>query len=479
MDGRRELVIVGSGIAGLNALVVAAGYLSPTDRVVLVDSRPRAGGMWVDTYEFVRLHQPYSIFTAGDIAWKLSAPPSHLASRQEVLDHLAHCVGVVRAKVDLEERFGWEYVEHAEADGEVSVKLRGPDGKSETLRTKRLIKAFGNHVLPSAPLPLSSEAVRSTTPEQLTGLLATSSDEDGPVWIIGSGKTAMDVTLMLRRDCPGRSLNMISGSGTIFSRRETFFPTGARRWYGGTRVNAMFREAALRFDGANEHEVAAWFADAYGICPAGSSGNFFSAYLSDAECAEVRAGLDRIEPGHLDDVADTGEGPVLCLREGKTLPILPGSWVVNCTGYLVRPRGAYEPFVSETGNVLSIQLRSSVTGPFTTFAGYYLTHLMFMGRLRDAGLYELDIEELGTMSRQAIIWASMSLTMYNLGRIIRLLPPEVVAQCGLDFDRWYPKLRQLAGAAMFLISSKGESAHHRQTLKTLSERFGVRCGRLS
>ncbi len=147
----------------------------------------------------------------------------------------------------------------------MTVTIRGSDGRIERLTTKRLIKAYGNHVLPSSPLPVSSAAVRSTTPEELTGMIAKHAADSGPVRIIGSGKTAMDVALMLRRECPGRELNMVAGSNTMFSRRETFFPTGPRRWYGGTRINAMLREVALRFDGTNEHDPAAWFADAYGI----------------------------------------------------------------------------------------------------------------------------------------------------------------------------------------------------------------------
>ena len=58
MGNHSEACIVGAGITGLNALIVATKYLSRTDSVVLVDSRPRAGGMWVDTYDYVRLHQP-------------------------------------------------------------------------------------------------------------------------------------------------------------------------------------------------------------------------------------------------------------------------------------------------------------------------------------------------------------------------------------------------------------------------------------
>jgi hypothetical protein len=471
-----ELVVVGAGIAGLNALAVAGRYLSPRDRVVLVDTRPRAGGMWVDTYDFVRLHQPHPIFTAGNIPWQLGKPASHLATRDEVLDHLRHCVDVVRGKVDLEERFGWEYVEHAEAGGTVTVNVRGPDGRVEALTTRRLIKAYGNDVLPSSPLSLSSSAVRSTTPEALSGLIAERRGDSGPVWIVGSGKTATDVALMLRRECPRRELDMVAGSGTMFSRRETFFPTGMRRWYAGTRINAMLRQVALRFDGANERDVAAWFADTYGIGPSPEPAYFFSAYLSDAECAEVRAAVRRIEPGHLDDVLDTSDGPAIVLRDGRSLPIPTGSWIVNCTGYLAQPRRPYEPFVSDTGRVLSIQLRSSVTGPFTSFAGYHLTHLMFRGKLRAAGLYELDLEDLAAKSRSAIIWASITLSMYNLGRIARALPPKVMLDCGLDFDRWYPAARRMAGATALLATQPWDAPRYRRTLDTLGERFDVRVG---
>jgi hypothetical protein len=286
----------------------------------------------------------------------------------------------------------------------------------------------------------------------------------------------MDVALMLRRECPERELNMVAGSGTMFSRRETFFPTGPKRWYGGTRINAMLRQVALRFDGTNEQDVAGWFADTYGISPSAEPANFFAAYLSDAECADVRAGMRRIEPGHLDDVLDTTDGPTIVLRDGRSLAIPADSWVVNCTGYLAQPRRPYEPFVSDTDNVLSIQLRSSITGPFTSFAGYHLTHLMFRGKLRAARLYELDVEDLATKSRSAVVWASITLSMYNLGRIARALPTKIMIDCGLDFDRWYPGVRRMTGAAALLATQPWDASRYRKTLDTVGERFDVQAG---
>lgn len=214
----------------------------------------------------------------------------------------------------------------------------------------------------------------------------------------------------------------------------------------------------------------------YGISPSAEPGNFFSAYLSDAECSDVRAALRRIEPGHLADVVDARQGPTVVLRDGRSFGILAGSWIVNCTGYLAQPRRQYEPFASNTGRVLSIQLRSSITGPFTSFAGYYLTHLMFRDKLGAARLYELDLEDLATKSRSVTIWASITLAMYNLGRIARSLPPKVMLDCGLDFDRWYPRGRQIAGAAAFASTQPRDARRYRAALDTLGERFDVRVG---
>ncbi|CAM3585518.1 FAD-dependent oxidoreductase [Smaragdicoccus niigatensis] len=473
-----ELCVVGAGIAGLNALVAATKYLGRNDRVVLVDARQRPGGMWVDTYDYVRLHQPHRIFTAGNIAWRPRREPSYLAAKTEVLDHLQHCVDVARHKVDLTEQFGCEYLDHEEAAGSIHVRFRAPDGQVRVVTTKRLIKAFGNRVLPSSPLSLSSANVRSTTPERLTAESEELTASVSPVWIIGSGKTAIDTAHMLLTADPGRSVNMVAGSGTFFSRRETFFPTGVQRWVGGTRINAMLRETALRFDGTNEDDVARWFQETYGLNPAGAARQFFSAYLSEQECTTVQSGLDHVEAGYLADVADSPAGPELVFRDGRKLPIPAGSWIVNCTGYLVRTPHPYEPFVSESGNVASVQLRSCVTGPFTSFAGYYVSHLMFREKLGTAGLYELDLEALGEKSRTALMYAAFTQSLLNLGIVAGALPNKVILDCGLDFDRWYPAPRRMAGAIGLLLTQRADRKHCVSALTALSERFDVRFGRV-
>jgi len=474
-----EVCIVGAGITGLNALVVASSYLTRADTIVLADRRPDVGGMWVDTYDYVRLHQPHGIFTAGNIAWQIDQKASYLATKPEVLDHLRHCLDTAKQAVDVEERFGWEYVSHEESDDGVVVTLTSPEGHLRQLRAKRLIKAFGHQVMPNAPLEITSTRLRSITPELLGVDAAVLRDDDAPVWIIGSGKTAMDTAHLVITGLPGREVNMVAGPGTFFGRRETFFPTGSRRWWAGTPINAMARKLGRRFDGTNEDEVRDWFRASYGIGPTDDARDYLSAYLSDAECAVVKTGLRSVEHEYFEDAVDRDGGAELVFRSGSTRPVPAGAWVVNCTGSLLRISRPYEPFISPGGRTLALQMRSSTIGVISSFAGYYLTHLMFTDRLAGLGLYELDVEDLAGKAKPLIFYASISLTLYNASLIFDALPNKVLLACGLDYDLWYPLPRRMLGVMAFLRTKDRDRAHHRATLDTIRDRFDVRCGPLT
>ena len=151
---------------------------------------------------------------------------------------------------------------------------------------------------------------------------------------------------------------------------------------------------------------------------------------------------------------------------------------MNCTGSLLRDSHAYEPYVSPSGRTISIQMRSSTTGAFSPFAGYYLTHLLFTGRLGGAGLYAMDMEELNSKAKPVVVFASMSLMIHNLSVISEALPKRTLMDCGLDYDRWYPMPRRAVGTISFLRHHRREREHCRQALDTLGERFDVRSGPL-
>jgi hypothetical protein len=107
----------------------------------------------------------------------------------------------------------------------------------------------------------------------------------------------------------------------------------------------------------------------------------------------INNGLRRTVNEHLDDVLDRDGSAELVFRSGQTQPVVDGTWIVNCTGLMLRGSHHYEPFVSPSGQTLSIQARSTAI-PLTIQAGYFLTHLMFNGNLNTLPFYELDAEDL-------------------------------------------------------------------------------------
>ncbi|MFC8384950.1 hypothetical protein [Nocardia sp. NPDC057272] len=74
----------------------------------------------------------------------------------------------------------------------------------------------------------------------------------------------MDTAHALITQYPGREVNLVAGSGTFFSDRDRLFPTGGRRWWGGTLATRIFTELGRRFDGTNETDVATWLRTTYG-----------------------------------------------------------------------------------------------------------------------------------------------------------------------------------------------------------------------
>jgi NAD(P)-binding Rossmann-like domain/L-lysine 6-monooxygenase (NADPH-requiring) len=472
-----DVCIVGAGIAGLNALYVASRYLSRDQKVILVDRRERLGGMWIDTYPYVRLHQPHGMFTAGNIKWTLGQDRSYLATKREVLDHFEHCLNVIKQRVHVEEFFGWALESHDETDKIVRITCKSADGQFVVIEAKRLIKAYGCRIVPNDALEISSARVQSVSPDfcDMRGDEIRASHT--PVWVIGGGKTAMDTVHALITEYPRREVNLVAGSGTFFMGRDRLFPVGARRWWAGSLGSSMGTEVAGRFDGTNETEVADWFRATYGTWLTPETGNFLFGMLSESENKTIAAGLNDVIMDHLVDAVDRNGTTELVFRSGATKAIQPGSWIVNCTGYFKQTDHPYEPYVSDGGAVVSIQLRSA-TMHLTSYTAYFLTHLLFLGKIRDVALYELDLQDLWKKSNAAWPYTVLSLIAYNLSLISDRVPAKVFNDCGVNIDRWYPLPRRMLATARFIRAHRREREHQRHTLDTVRKRFDVRCGPL-
>ncbi|HKV21879.1 MAG TPA: FAD-dependent oxidoreductase [Mycobacterium sp.] len=476
---RCDVCIVGAGIAGMNALFVASRYLSQDQKIVLVDSRPRVGGMWVDTYPYVRLHQPHPMFTAGNIEWTLGKDRAYLATKNEVLDHFTHCLDVIRQRVRVDELFGTTMESATEADGVVRVSCRSADGTTTVVEATRLIKAYGAGVTPNEPLAVSSRRVESVSPNYCDVRSGDIRHSNAPVWIVGGGKTAMDTAHALITRCPGREVNLIAGRGTFFARRDLLFPAGNTKWWRGTQFASMAERSGRRFDGTNEVQVQKWFRQTYCTHPTQEAENYFAGLLSKAENTTIAEGLRHIVMDYFVDAVDRDGVTELVFRSGSTRTIEPGSWLVNCTGYLGGDQELpYEPYISARGAVAAIHPRSWILH-LPAFNGYFLAHLLFLDKLKELPLYEVDVLDLRRKCPTAHPYTLIALAQHNLSLIYDNVPRKVFGENGLDFDAWYPMPRRLPGLLKFMLNHRRDRERARRTLDVIRERLDIRCGPLN
>jgi cation diffusion facilitator CzcD-associated flavoprotein CzcO len=233
-----DLCIIGAGYAGINVLNAACPHLPDGARVVVVDRGTRFGGQWTDQYDFVRLHQPHETFTAHDREWAITKtkPKGHLASKTEILSHFEDIAAACIAEhnVELVTLFNYEYDGHAVEDGKVVLKVNPtsaaePSGVAPvSIVTTHLFRAEGFNVTIKTPFVLSVPSsptgpgarVNSLCPADVLSAqwsaLMRYSLPDTPIYVIGSGKTAMDIIYHLSRrekSAAGR-LHCIAGRGT-------------------------------------------------------------------------------------------------------------------------------------------------------------------------------------------------------------------------------------------------------------------------
>lgn len=436
-----DLCIVGAGYAALNGLNAAAKYLNKGARIVVIDKNTTWGGQWLHQYDFVRLHQPYRMFTAGDQRWTLDRDPSHLATRREVLDHLGSVHAISAQELEIKPLFGHVYNGHSLREGRVEVLASEISGTKspKRIRAKRLLNGIGVDVQPLPPYSLSSSRVRSVAPSDPVLAEPEFLQSQAPVYIIGSGKTAMEVArhVIQHRSGQRRELNVIAGSGMWFIVRDNLYPPGAQRYLGGTLNSDMFLTMCELYNGHNDAEIMERFRrKGYVHTVWGSGGNCRLGLLSIDERDEVRAGVDRVFHGHLLDV----EGTTMTVRTDGAVHahnVPEGAWFINCTTHFSQ-QAPHQPVLQDSGLVCAPQHALGLTGT----SAYILTHMWMRGEL-GAVAHELFRMRIDVQPKVRFATNLGLMAMANLAMINAHLPLKIIAGFEGDYNKWYPAYRRV------------------------------------
>jgi hypothetical protein len=320
--------------------------------------------------------------------------------------------------------------------------------------------------------------VHSVSPDKFDLLGDALQGIQAPVYIVGGGKTGMDTAYALLTRMPQKRVKMLIGEGTMFGSRDLLYPSGLRRYWQGVTPVATFLDLAERFDGYNEHEVLERLRSHYTVSLVPDARRFMLGLLSEHENSVIKNGADEIIKDYFVDVVDRAGAPTLMLRSGESRAIEPGSFIVNCTGYLFRDDVPYEPFVSASGKVVSIQTSSAIN-VLSTNAAYLATHLSYLGKLQSLPLYEIDLGALHRKNRDVVGAIIGPLVLYNAGLVLQNVPRYVLDEFGTDLESWFPLPRRLYDLVTLMRHYKQKPDHMQRSLDVVRERFGVRCGPLS
>ena len=427
-----DLCLIGGGYAAVNALNSATYHLQKGSRVIVIAKEHGWGGNWINQYNYVRLHQPYQVFTAGKREWDLLKPDTYLADKREILRHLEDIVYkcVEEKELDLLVFFNYlqyddmEVLNTADNTGKKQVKLKARHLINEKhnntenvpqfleIHANRVIKGTGFNILPNKPLnsiltPLSSKDNNNIqsispsdvlTPEWNVKMRFKTNGANvipAPIYVIGSGKTAMDVIYHLSKKLKGMKdrICCISGRGTWFVRRDQFnftseTPFMQKHSYSYNTPLDWIRETFTMYDGTNGLETLKELGKkGFLHTPIPGAASFALGISSTEEINHVKKVLqpsnEKIIRAHLLGLVDNVQTKrtQLKLQTIETREIFykdlePGSIIVNCTSHI--PNNLkHEPILSHEGMVCSPQYICGFSGPSANWG----THLFYLNKL--------------------------------------------------------------------------------------------------
>jgi len=223
-----DYLVVGAGASGM-AFVDALVADDQDAEVLLVDRRHRPGGHWLDTYPFVRLHQPSATYGVtsrrlGDERIDDSGPNAGFYERATGAEIVAYFDKVLEEVLLPSGRVRFlGMVEHEGGDGDRHALRSLLGGEDTTVRVRRRFvdATYTESSIPSTHTPEFSigEGAVVVPPNDLVHLDVPASGYT----VIGGGKTAMDTCgwlLDLGVD-PGRIRWVRSRDGWYFNRAFT------------------------------------------------------------------------------------------------------------------------------------------------------------------------------------------------------------------------------------------------------------------
>jgi hypothetical protein len=302
MGGKPEhfdLVIIGAGFSGLNALAAAVEFASHL-KIAVIEATDRVGGHWNTVYPYVRLHhKAYGIGKHGLVG--------NQNTRSDILSYANNFYNEIISRADLNVTFIWN-TRHVKTSTEDLIVVIHTN--KVTISAGRVIDT----VRYGLPQTLCTEPL-GVLPRDLPNLPKASS-----YVIIGSGKTAMDTLRFI-----GRPATVIGGTPVSFVNRHVPLKIVLAR--------AFASLDSKRNDGDSVLESMHENGDMFFFM--GQRGDWRLGFTDAQELAEAESYVKEYLPNTHVDRCERGDTLRVFLRGGGILEFDKDTVLVDCRGIQV------------------------------------------------------------------------------------------------------------------------------------------------
>jgi hypothetical protein len=240
-----DYLVVGGGATGLAFCDSLLNSTTSTTTILLIDVHDRPGGQWNDSYKFVELHQPSSMYGVkstkleeeeeepfGESCTDTNHRANHRAKREEILDYYLR---LVQEWTQTQHPFGFEFRGSTKYDFTSNKVIDMKTDQIVDVKYKTLVDA--RYLQPDLPIdtpPKFTYDQRSVKVIPVNDLMTTATSRSTVTAntttvnyvIVGSGKTGMDAILYLLEraeddhDPPPQNIMWIVPSDAWITARE-------------------------------------------------------------------------------------------------------------------------------------------------------------------------------------------------------------------------------------------------------------------
>ncbi|OEU17837.1 hypothetical protein FRACYDRAFT_261011 [Fragilariopsis cylindrus CCMP1102] len=211
IDLECDYLIVGAGATTLAFLDTLVTEL-PDAKIILIDKKAAPGGHWIDSYDYVQLHQPSLVYGIASkqlegnwlkcMLTQFMLPWNHRANKTEILTYFADFVKENKEQIDFYSNSVYDF-ETSDEDVHFFSSMDGSVSYQVKVNVKLIDGSSNENIVPhNSPLqfPVDDE-VRVMTPNQVYDAHKENSKEmrKNKYVVLGAGKTGMDAVVYLQR----------------------------------------------------------------------------------------------------------------------------------------------------------------------------------------------------------------------------------------------------------------------------------------